>query len=180
MQTDITARRNLEERLAREATTDPLTGLLNRNAFMSHVQLALTSRTKASVGLLFVDLDRFKAVNDTCGHDVGDEVLIHVARAIERVTRGGDIVARLGGDEFVVLCHGVDTGTIATVGSRVVDAVCAPIAVGPHIIQVGASVGGALATSTEEVTELLRRADGAAYQAKRQGGSVIVLAEVDA
>ena len=180
LQTDITARRNLEERLAREATTDPLTGLLNRNAFMSHVQLALTSRTKASVGLLFVDLDRFKAVNDTCGHDVGDEVLIHVARAIERVTRGGDIVARLGGDEFVVLCHGVDTGTIATVGSRVVDAVCAPIAVGPHIIQVGASVGGALATSTEEVTELLRRADGAAYQAKRQGGSVIVLAEVDA
>ena len=79
-----------------------------------------------------------------------------------------------------MLCHGVDTGTIATVGSRVVDAVCAPIAVGPHIIQVGASVGGALATSTEEVTELLRRADGAAYQAKRQGGSVIVLAEVDA
>ena len=180
LQTDITTRRNLEERLAREATTDPLTGLLNRNAFMSHVQLALTSRTKASVGLLFVDLDRFKAVNDTCGHDVGDEVLIHVARAIERVTRGGDIVARLGGDEFVVLCHGVDTGTIATVGSRVVDAVCTPIAVGPHIIQVGASVGGALATSTEEVTELLRRADGAAYQAKRQGGSVIVLAEIDA
>ncbi len=180
LQTDITARRNLEERLEREATTDPLTGLLNRNAFMSHVQLALTSRTKAPVGLLFVDLDRFKAVNDTCGHDVGDEVLIHVARAIERVTRGGDIVARLGGDEFVVLCHGVDTGTIATVGSRVVDAVCAPIAVGPHLIQVGASVGGALATSTEEVTELLRRADGAAYQAKRQGGSVIVLAEVDA
>ena len=96
LQTDITARRNLEERLAREATTDPLTGLLNRNAFMSHVQLALTRHSKAAVGLLFLDLDRFKAVNDTCGHDVGDEVLIRVARAFERVTRSGDVVARLG------------------------------------------------------------------------------------
>ena len=110
LQTDITARRNLEERLAKEATTDPLTGLLNRNTFMSHVQLALTSRSKAAVGLLFLDLDRFKVVNDTCGHDVGDEVLIRVARAMERVTRCGDVVARLGGDEFVVLCEGVDTG----------------------------------------------------------------------
>ena len=87
LQTDITARRNLEERLDKEATTDPLTGLLNRNAFMSHVQLALTRHSKAAVGLLFLDLDRFKAVNDTCGHDVGDEVLIRVARALERVTR---------------------------------------------------------------------------------------------
>jgi diguanylate cyclase (GGDEF)-like protein/PAS domain S-box-containing protein len=180
LQTDITERRNLEARLEREAQTDPLTGLYNRNAFVSHVELALARGAKASVGLLFVDLDRFKAVNDSCGHDVGDEVLIHVARAIERVTRGGDIVARLGGDEFVVLCHGVDVEIISSVGTRVVDAVCAPIAVGSHIIQVGASVGGALASAMDEVTALLRRADRAAYQAKRQGGSLIVLAEVSA
>jgi diguanylate cyclase (GGDEF)-like protein/PAS domain S-box-containing protein len=177
LQTDITARRNLEERLAKEATTDPLTGLLNRNAFMSHVQLALTRHSKAAVGLLFLDLDRFKVVNDTCGHDVGDEVLIRVARALERVTRSGDVVARLGGDEFVVLCQGVDAETIATVGARVVDAVCEPIAIGNRIIQVGVSVGGAMATAMDEVTALLRRADTAAYQAKRQGGSLIVLAD---
>jgi diguanylate cyclase (GGDEF)-like protein/PAS domain S-box-containing protein len=177
LQTDITARRNLEERLAREATTDHLTGLLNRNAFMQHVQAALSRHAQASVGVLFLDLDRFKEVNDRCGHDVGDEVLIAVARAIEHVTRTGDIVARLGGDEFVVLMQGVDAGTVATVGARVVDAVCQPIAVGPRIIQVGASVGGALATEMDEVTALLRRADTAAYQAKRLGGSVIVLAD---
>jgi diguanylate cyclase (GGDEF)-like protein/PAS domain S-box-containing protein len=180
LQTDITERRLLEARLEREAQSDPLTGLLNRNAFMANVRDALESETNVSVGLLFVDLDRFKAVNDTCGHAVGDEVLVHVARAIESVTRSGDIVARLGGDEFVVLCRGVDEATIATVGSRVVDAVCAPIAVGPHIIQVGASVGGALANAMDEVNALLRRADGAAYQAKRRGGSLIVLAEVNA
>ena len=125
LQTDITARRNLEERLAKEATTDPLTGLLNRNAFMSHVQLALTRHSKAAVGLLFLDLDRFKVVNDTCGHDVGDEVLIRVARALERVTRSGDVVARLGGDEFVVLCQGVDAETIATVGRTRASTRCA-------------------------------------------------------
>jgi diguanylate cyclase (GGDEF)-like protein/PAS domain S-box-containing protein len=178
LQTDITHRRELEERLAKEATTDPLTGLLNRSAFMTHVQRALARASDAGVGLLFVDLDRFKAVNDTCGHDVGDEVLIQVARAIERVTRAGDIVARLGGDEFVVLCNGVDSNTIETVGARVVDAVCAPIAVENHLVQVGASVGGALATAMDEVTALVRRADRAAYQAKRQGGSLIVLDDV--
>jgi diguanylate cyclase (GGDEF)-like protein/PAS domain S-box-containing protein len=178
LQADITARRHLEDRLAREATTDHLTGLLNRNAFMSHVQVALAGNGRTSVGLLFVDLDRFKEVNDTCGHDVGDEVLIAVARAIERVTRSGDVVARLGGDEFVVLMHGVDSTTVAAVGGRVVDAVCEPIAVGSRLIQVGASVGGALATEVDEVTALIRRADTAAYRAKRQGGSVTVLSDV--
>ncbi len=107
---DVTERKRFESDLAHQATHDPLTGLPNRALLLDHLELELARAERESrlVALLFLDLDRFKQVNDTLGHDAGDELLAQAAQRISAVVRPADTVARMGGDEFVILCGDVD------------------------------------------------------------------------
>ena len=153
------------EQVSRSAETDPLTGVANRRGFDRTVDAMVASEVTGRVGVLVVDLDRFKQVNDTCGHDAGDAVLRAVSARICEHLRDGDLVARLGGDEFVVLLPGADAAAAAVVASRMVEAVeriedCT----------VTASIGVA-SGAMPYVRATLRQADAAMYAAKRAGGS---------
>ncbi|MEX2659017.1 MAG: GGDEF domain-containing protein [Acidimicrobiales bacterium] len=118
----LMARCQSQDRLIAAATRDPLTGLANRDAFADALAASADVAT-----LLYIDVDRFKAVNDRHGHDVGDRALVEVARRIVDASRPDDIVARFGGDEFVVLLNGVDIDQGRVIGERIVDAVAAPL-----------------------------------------------------
>ena len=171
-------RKAFEERLAHQSMHDPLTGLPNRLLFLDRLAQAIArcGRTQTSVGVAFLDLDRFKNVNDSLGHDAGDELLIEVARKLESVIRPGDTVARFGGDEFTVLCEDLPSETAreqtVEIAERLRSAVIRPLVVRGTEMFVGASVGIALATSGEErPEELLRDADAAMYHAKDAGAA---------
>jgi diguanylate cyclase (GGDEF)-like protein len=156
--------------LAKLATHDPLTGLVNRRAFDAELdRLAVEAEPRAA--LIFIDLDRFKAVNDGLGHGTGDEFLIAVAARLKSLARAEDVVARIGGDEFVVLCQNCSPTAAARLARRIVKAFETPFAVAGSTIAGSASVGWATAKSTEEAAELVRRADSAMYYAKRRGGN---------
>jgi len=164
----------LQDELAVQATHDPLTGLANRTQSMRLLAGALgrARRRQATVGLLFIDLDGFKSVNDNHGHRSGDEVLRHVARRMKQQVREGDFVARLGGDEFVVGVEDVtDEASIVALAHRLIAAVSQPIQIGEDLtVQVGASVGIALGRGGEtDVETLLHEADLAVYRAKAAG-----------
>ncbi len=162
---DVTARRIAEESLRRQAEEDPLTGLANRSYLNRLLQQHAVGRRSGSV--LFLDLDGFKLINDTCGHEVGDEVLMEVAHRLRVTVRPTDTVARLGGDEFVVLCTGVDADQLARRVSRALDEPI-PTAAGP--VRVTASIGIADGQiPLDDPTDLLHRADTAMYRAKRLG-----------
>ena len=168
------ARRALEHseaRLRRQAATDALTGLANRTAVLDRVAVALrdddVSRRPA---LLFLDLDGFKAVNDTLGHAAGDDLLVAVAGRLARCVRDGDVVARLGGDEFAVLLTAATAADAARVADRLRAALTEPLAVGGRTVDAQASIGGAVAEPGDTVPVLLHRADTAMYDAKRRGG----------
>ena len=172
------ARANLQDasdRAHESAVHDALTGLPNRVLFMERLDHALLRgrRSHKMVGVLFVDLDRFKAVNDTHGHHVGDELLVVVARRITGLLRPGDTVGRLSGDEFVILCEELDAESQAElIAGRVVDVLAAPFALAGVSVRVSASVGIAFTGLGEHVPEqLLRDADVAMYRAKRHGGA---------
>jgi diguanylate cyclase (GGDEF)-like protein/PAS domain S-box-containing protein len=175
-------RKAFEGRLAHQSMHDPLTGLPNRLLFLDRLDQAVARcrRSQTSVGVAFLDLDRFKNVNDSLGHDAGDELLVEVARKLEAVIRPGDTVARFGGDEFTVLCEDLpmDTAREQTVeiAERLLAAVIRPLVVRGTEMFVGASVGIAMATSGDErPEELLRDADAAMYHAKEAGrGQVVV------
>jgi diguanylate cyclase (GGDEF)-like protein/PAS domain S-box-containing protein len=170
IQADITEQRRLQERLAREATRDPLTGVYNRGAFMTELELALSRRTSSPLALLFVDLDRFKEVNDSFGHEAGDAVLATIARRMQDCVRAGDVVARLGGDEFVVLCtEDIDVDEAQAVAERVRATTDEPVPVHGAPLSIGASVGVVLGHSGDDPTALLRAADAATYRAKQAG-----------
>jgi diguanylate cyclase (GGDEF)-like protein len=170
IQADINERRALEAALAHEATRDPLTGVMNRGAILTQLELALLQRHTSPVGLLFVDLDYFKIVNDTYGHDAGDAVLATVARRIQDAVREGDVVGRIGGDEFVVICSEVSGEHEALeIGERLRSAVAEPITVRGGIAKVDASVGVVLGCHSDDAAVLMRRVDQAAYAAKRSG-----------
>ncbi len=176
MALDISERRRLADRLARDATHDALTGLLNRAAFVVRLEGALTRRDARpeSTAMLFLDLDRFKLVNDTLGHAAGDLVLIEVANRIRDAVRESDTVARLGGDEFVVLCEGVDDPVnVIAIAERIAEAVEQRITIGEREAFVGASIGIAFAVEGQSASELLRDSDAAQYRAKRDGRSRI-------
>jgi diguanylate cyclase (GGDEF)-like protein/PAS domain S-box-containing protein len=167
---DVTDRMWLE----RQALHDPLTRLPNRLLLMDRARQALTRvhRTDGAVAMLFVDLDKFKAVNDNLGHDVGDRLLVAVSERLAALMRDSDTVARLGGDEFVILAEDVENEQEAlTLGTRVIDALEEPIPVGSTELAMLASVGIAVSRDPETDPEaMLREADLAMYRAKSSGG----------
>ncbi|MDY8109254.1 EAL domain-containing protein [Fulvimarina sp. 2208YS6-2-32] len=149
---------------------DDLTGLAKRNMFMSHLTGALAKGVDAAIAVHCLDLDRFKMVNDTLGHGIGDLLLKKVADRLTGLCRKGDIVARLGGDEFIVLQHGVRTPADAEkLAARIVDLVGRTYVLNGHTINIGVSVGVALQAGLTQARDALRNGDLALYEAKRAG-----------
>jgi diguanylate cyclase (GGDEF)-like protein/PAS domain S-box-containing protein len=172
--TDITARKQVEERLAFSALHDGLTGLANRALFSDRLGVSLGTLKRDGgphFGVLFLDLDRFKQVNDTYGHSVGDRLLVEIAQRLKGFLRPGDTLARLGGDEFAVLVANVSGVSGALhVAERVQELLNMPFAVEGHQFDVSASIGIALSTTGyEEPDEILHDADIAMYRAKAAG-----------
>ena len=165
---DISDRKQLEEQLRHQALHDPLTGLPNRALFGDRVERAL-SRRAGNVSVLFLDIDDFKTVNDSLGHAVGDELLVHVARRLGGVLRESETPCRLGGDEFAILLEGVSPQVAVTVAQRIIAALHAPFAVGERNVLLRASIGAASGDTGIEAEELLRHADTAMYAAKALG-----------
>jgi diguanylate cyclase (GGDEF)-like protein/PAS domain S-box-containing protein len=165
------ARLRGEARMRHDAVHDPLTGLANRTLFRDHLEQALarSARTGSASGLLFIDLDNFKQVNDLHGHAAGDAVLVELGQRLRAAVRPTDTVARLGGDEFVVLCEGVDEHAAVALGHRLQEAIGLPLAVGGTEHGLSASIGIAVDEADPDV--LLGNADTAVYRAKARGGS---------
>ena len=160
------------ETLEHAALTDGLTGMQNRRYFDDALKEYLEEfrRIGKPVGLMILDLDHFKQVNDTYGHDVGDAVLKAVADCLKSMTRYHDIVARLGGEEFAVVTPNMDADTLERFAERIRKAIAAmPVAAGDVRLMVTASVGLALWNGKETAEEFYRRADRQLYEAKRQG-----------
>ena len=168
---DVTARIESEQRLARLALGDPLTGLANRAALLQHLEDLLAGGSP--LALLFLDLDRFKVVNDSLGHSAGDELLRTVAGRLAGTCRDGDVVARLGGDEFVVVAGGLGEEGAVQLAERVQRVLSAPVAVSGHELVVSASVGIVVHAGGEhderDAETVLRDADASMYRAKAQG-----------
>jgi diguanylate cyclase (GGDEF)-like protein len=162
------------------ARHDALTGLVSRALFHERLQDYLAADAAAGrVALLFVDLDRFKAVNDTLGHAAGDRLLVEVARRLQTTVRPGDMVGRLGGDEFAVILSPATEEHAVDVATRIIDKLSRPYEVADGATaEIGASVGVALNTSDDQ-SELVRRADIAMYSAKRSGRGRCVVFEDD-
>lgn len=171
--TDITERKQLEAQLAHQVFHDALTGLPNRVLFHDLVSQAMAraSRRGGLQGVLFVDLDGFKLVNDQFGHATGDQLLVAVAKRLLAGVRAGDTVARMSGDEFTVLLEDIDAdGEAVRVAERVVEAMHLPFEIGGRQISVTASVGIAVSPGNAcDPSDLIRRADMAMYEAKRCG-----------
>jgi diguanylate cyclase (GGDEF)-like protein len=173
---DISEQRWLEERLRANAMQDELTGLPNRRLFADHLEHArqLHQRDGTPFAVVFFDIDRFKAINDSLGHQVGDRLLTAVGRRLAEAVRGVDTVARFGGDEFAALLHGTERADVLMVVERLQRAMDEVIVVGEHEFVVSASAG--VATSDAgyaDVDDVLRDADTAMYHAKStEPGSV--------
>ncbi len=168
--------KRLAQTLTHNAFHDPLTGLPNRALFMDRLYLAaerLRRRGGRQYAVLFIDLDRFKQINDRFGHDVGDTVLIDVSRRLEQCLRPGDTIARLGGDEFCVLMENVrDPRDTLKVADRIVGEISRPFEVETVLLDTSASVGIALSSGTEGgPNEVVKAADAALYRAKSEGRS---------
>jgi diguanylate cyclase (GGDEF)-like protein/PAS domain S-box-containing protein len=168
---DVGERKTLEEKLTHQAFHDPLTDLPNRAAFRIHLDHALGDEGERRIAVLFLDLDDFKAVNDTLGHDTGDKLLAAVGARIAATLRPGDTVARLGGDEFAVLLKNMEDEQIATrVAERITRQFIAPFGIGGKKMSIHASIGIAgLVSGQEAAEELIRNADVAMYIAKSKG-----------
>ena len=180
---DITERKQFEAQLAHHALHDPLTGLGNRTLLMQRLEHALARlpRHPGMLALLFLDLDRFKLVNDTLGHEAGDELLIEAAGLLRRALRPEDMVARLGGDEFVVLCEDLTSQADAeAVARRLADALNVPVCLRRREVFLSASIGVVTTSGGVTATELMRDADTAMYQAKEQGRGRYALLDDDA
>ena len=172
--TDTTARKRAEEQLLHDALYDALTQLPNRTLFLDHLGLAMEQarrRPATIVGLLFVDLDRFKNINDSLGHSVGDELLVELSRRLTQFLRPGDTVARLGGDEFAILLNDIHgAGDATRVAERVQELIREKLVVAGREVFTSASIGVALSNpSYAAPEEILRDADTAMYRAKAAG-----------
>lgn len=171
---DITVRKEAEAQLRHDALHDALTGLPNRALFMEQVELALKQikrRPNYLFGLLFIDLDRFKLVNDSLGHGVGDRLLIEIARLLEQCVRPTDIVARLGGDEFTILLDNIqELSNVQKIAERILEKLTSPFTIAEHTVFSGASIGIVLGSSDyQSADDLMRNADIAMYRAKLNG-----------
>ena len=171
--TDVTERRLAEEQLRRQAVSDPLTGIPNRLLFTDRLQQALhrLERRGSGVAVLLLDLDRFKVINDSLGHQVGDDVLVATARRLMAVARPSDTVARLGGDEFAVVAEGMTSPVeLAAFAGRILDSLRRPVRAGTEEVVATASIGVTSTASPDmHPAELLRQADLALYRAKELG-----------
>lgn len=170
---DITARKEDEEHIWRQANFDPLTGLPNRALFLDRLAMAVrqSQREGMPFALLFIDLDGFKAVNDTYGHATGDLLLQEAGARIARGVRLSDTVARLSGDEFTVIVQNLSSREdAAAIAAKIVERIAAPFHLDGHVANVCASVGGAVfPDDTEDLNVLIKLADQAMYGVKRGG-----------
>jgi diguanylate cyclase (GGDEF)-like protein/PAS domain S-box-containing protein len=169
---DVTGQHQLEEELKHRAFHDALTGLPNRLLFQDRIaqQVATARRTGRITGVLFVDLDDFKVVNDTKGHSVGDELLVAAARRLAALVRESDTAARLGGDEFAVLVGNAEgIAAVESTAKRIVEAFLEPFTVAGELVTTTVTVGVATTVDSTDTDELLRHADLALYAAKAAG-----------
>jgi len=167
---DVSDRRELEERLRHQAYHDSLTGLPNRALFLERVRVASARSDGSCLGVLFIDLDNLKIVNDSSGHEGGDALLMAVASRLKEFTGPEDTVARLGGDEFALLLVGSDTTPDApAIATRLLALLSEPVVIGGRSIRPSASIGVATSDSVGSAKDLLRAADAAMYGAKRAG-----------
>nr|WP_237693263.1 EAL domain-containing protein [Octadecabacter algicola] len=172
---------DISQRLEQQATHDTLTGIPNRGAFLDFIEGALGTEQRDPVGLLHIDLDNFKDMNDTHGHSAGDAVLVHAANVIRDNIRNCDLVARVGGDEFVVACpESTDLDHLNRLSQALIQAISEPFEWMGRILRVQASIGAALSHSQPSTAgELLVRSDFALYEAKRSGRNQAVLYDED-
>ena len=172
-------RARFEAQLEHQAMHDSLTGLPNRTLLLDRIERALASSERAGhhTAVLFVDLDRFKVINDSLGHASGDRLLEQVAERFERVRRVGDTVGRFGGDEFVVLCHVEDEAQAVAIAERLASALHQPFDVGGAAVVVTCSIGIALTDGRRDPEALVRDADVAMYRAKEEGRNRYALFE---
>jgi diguanylate cyclase (GGDEF)-like protein len=178
---DVTERKRTEAKLAHQAMHDPLTGLPNRTLFTDRMMLAKARlRRGGSLGLMFCDLDYFKVVNDSFGHEAGDRLLIEVAQRLRSILRPSDTVARFGGDEFALLCEGVDSVAAERIAERIEEAFSAPFLIDGHEVPLSASTGIVLTTDPDvDPDQLLSDSDLAMYAAKQGGRARHTLFEQD-
>jgi diguanylate cyclase (GGDEF)-like protein/PAS domain S-box-containing protein len=178
---DITERYDLHLRLRHQAMHDPLTGLSNRSRFFQQLEGILSAAQPTDkLGLLYLDIDGFKAVNDTLGHDVGDELIRTIGARLGELGAGTTLVARTGGDEFVVLIPGADRAAAVAVAERVLAAVRIPVGLRGQSVAVSASIGvvaGPVGQAT--AADLMRAADTTLYWAKSQGRNRLALFDAD-
>ena len=180
---DITEQRETEQSLIKRAFHDELTGLPNRALLfdrLSHA-LAVSERSNQAIGVLFIDLDDFKMINDTLGHHVGDTALMKVAERLTAIVRPGDTLARIGSDEFVMLCAGTDGARGATaVSRRILDAFAMPFMLDSREMEMGASIGIATSIGSEDPSRIIDNAETAMHEAKHEGrGRFAIHDEVD-
>ncbi|WP_445003149.1 diguanylate cyclase domain-containing protein [Halomonas mongoliensis] len=179
---DVTERKTRETRMSHQATYDELTGLLNRAAFFERLGQLLDvapTESQPSVGLMFIDLDHFKQINDTHGHAAGDRVLQVIAARLQSALRASDLCGRLGGDEFIGLLVGVsDADTATRIAAQLLERLVEPITLGDLSLMPSCSIGIALSSRHgSEVAELVRRADEAMYRIKQSGRNGVCLAD---
>jgi diguanylate cyclase (GGDEF)-like protein/PAS domain S-box-containing protein len=175
---DVSERKTLEEQLRKLAFHDPLTLLANRSLFWNRVEHALTlsQRSQQRVAVMFLDLDNFKNINDSLGHDAGDRLLQAAAQRLVKATRPSDTVARLGGDEFAILLEGIRSDTdVERIATPITAAFNRPLLVDGRGIESTASIGAACSEPGDDAEQLLRRADIAMYNAKAAGKARCVL-----
>jgi diguanylate cyclase (GGDEF)-like protein len=170
----------IQAQLAHQSLHDDLTGLANRRQATAWLSTTFSDRMQdVPIAVLFVDIDKFKHINDSFGHAIGDQMIIAAGARLKALTRQGDILARLGGDEFLVALPDVTLEGAQAIAHRIVDGFSEPVLVGQQAIQMSLSVGLALARVDvhAEPLHLLRQADLAMYQAKRQGGNQVIVFE---
>jgi diguanylate cyclase (GGDEF)-like protein len=173
---DISEQLKTEEQLEKLAYFDPLTKLPNRMLYSDRLEQAIVfaSRNKSKFSVFFIDLDKFKFVNDNYGHEVGDKLLIKVANILTRCVRKSDTVARLGGDEFTVILPNInspyDRNSVSLIAEKIINQLSQDFVIDDHLVQIGASIGVAVYPEHgTDVSNLNKHADIAMYKAKDQG-----------
>lgn len=176
---DITERRLFEEKLNYMAYYDSLTGIANRRLFQEKLEQSLkeAKRYQRKLAIMYMDLDKFKYINDTFGHDVGDELLKQFAKRVQSCLRESDTFARLGGDEFTIILNEIhDEQAALQIGERILSKTQEPLHIGEHVIQTSSSIGISIyPTDGSTAGELMKNADNALYEVKASGRNRVKL-----